>query len=211
LAHEQIPLVVIRRQLGHAHLGVTRCIYRESTARRSSTPSMLADRRRSRPPPVCAVALSLSPQPGNRYGPAIQKRVRGNRGCADDGLPRTVAAPPSAWSLSTPRRRLPPGLTARRTRNGQPHRAASSRPLQAARRRIQGRERAWQDSLTAMQARGRRPNPTLRGRRALDNECARQLQRANTWTMAALTSRACHGGRADAGTIALVIGMPLGR
>jgi hypothetical protein len=57
-------------------------------------------------------------------------------------------------------------------------------------RRIQGRERAWQDSFTAYAGSRRRPNLTLRGRRAFDNECAGQLQRASTWTTAGLTNRA---------------------
>jgi hypothetical protein len=54
-------------------------------------------------------------------------------------------------------------------------------------RRIQGRERAWRESFTAYAGSRRKPNRTLRGRRALDNECAWQLQREGVQ---------CRGGRA---------------
>jgi site-specific recombinase XerD len=45
MAREGVPLPVIQRQLGHAHLGVTSTYCRESTRARSSTPSTCDDRR----------------------------------------------------------------------------------------------------------------------------------------------------------------------
>ena len=45
MAHEGVPMVVIERQLGHAHLGITSIYFRASTTPRSSTPSTAARRR----------------------------------------------------------------------------------------------------------------------------------------------------------------------
>jgi hypothetical protein len=49
-----VPLVVIQRQLGHAHLGITRSICRALTTPKSSTPSTTAPRQSYPPAPACA-------------------------------------------------------------------------------------------------------------------------------------------------------------
>jgi integrase/recombinase XerD len=57
MAHEGVPLVVIQRQLGHAHLGVT-SIYLQGI---DSTE--IIDTVHSRRPPVIPGTAGLSPSP----------------------------------------------------------------------------------------------------------------------------------------------------
>jgi integrase len=76
MAREGVPLPVIQRQLGHAHLGVTAPTCRASTPLRSSTPSTTGAHPRSRPaPPSRSDPASGTTRKGSAFRWSIRAAV----------------------------------------------------------------------------------------------------------------------------------------
>jgi hypothetical protein len=122
LAHEEIPLVVIQRQLGHAHLGVT------SVYLQGIDSSEIIDAVHARRPPQIPATAGLRRSPLGRRIP----RLRQLRAPARQPRPRQRLRPP--WRFRPTARDRASGPTDAR-KPWAPRRAAISRVYELARRR----------------------------------------------------------------------------